>query len=121
MLIASFSHRLYLERIGQVEHRLTEVQKDVAAEYLIPLAELDKSIKMRAHVAGVLRELRLNNINNKHESESKGAHENHEVSGVFGVYFPMQDSYCLILMSLVKLCVDQLVQRVMDFFFFYFL
>ncbi|XP_072031408.1 breast cancer metastasis-suppressor 1-like protein-A [Amphiura filiformis] len=69
---------LYLERIGQVEHRLVEVQKGGAHEYLIPLSDLEKSIKMRAHVAGVLRELRLNNINNKHESESKGAHENHE-------------------------------------------
>ena len=74
-----FLHRLYFERIGQVEERLEEVKKGGAAEFLVPLAELEKSIRMRAHVAGVLRELRLNNINNKHESESKGAQENHEV------------------------------------------
>ena len=75
----SFIIRLYFERIGQVEQRLVDVHHGGSPDYLMPLADLEKSIKMRAHIAGVLRELRLNNINNKHESESKGALENHEV------------------------------------------
>ncbi|XP_033629825.1 breast cancer metastasis-suppressor 1-like protein-A [Asterias rubens] len=70
--------QLYVERVGHLESKLGQVQKGDAMDYHKPLSELEQTMQMRTHIAGVLRELRLNNIKNKYESEGKASHENHE-------------------------------------------
>lgn len=50
-----------------------------AAEYLGPLAELKEAVEVRIHVAGVLRQLRLENIQNKAFAEEAAASQDFEV------------------------------------------
>ncbi|XP_038078178.1 breast cancer metastasis-suppressor 1-like protein [Patiria miniata] len=69
--------QLYVERVGHLDSKLGQVQKGDSMDYK-KLSELEQTMTMRSHIAGVLRELRLNNIKNKYESEGKASHENHE-------------------------------------------
>lgn len=82
LLITANSCRLYRERVTQVEAKLEEVRGGEAAEYLVPLEELQEAMRVRLEVACVLRQLRLQNINNKHEAEVLAAKQNFEVSRV---------------------------------------
>lgn len=50
-----------------------------AAEYLIPLEELQEGRRVRLEVAYVLRQFRLQNITNKYEAEKSAAQQNFEV------------------------------------------
>ncbi|KAK4307052.1 hypothetical protein Pmani_021158 [Petrolisthes manimaculis] len=70
--------QLYRERVTQVEAKLEEVRVGVAPEYLIPLEELQDAMRVRLEVAYVLRQFRLQNINNKHEAELMASQQNFE-------------------------------------------
>lgn len=69
---------LYKERMGQVDHKLEEVRAGRAAEYLNPLSQLQENMRIRTEVAGILRELRIDSIQNKFESEVLAAQQNLE-------------------------------------------
>lgn len=45
-------HRLYKERMTQVELKLKEVRLGFAAEYQQPLEELQENMRIRGEVAG---------------------------------------------------------------------
>ncbi|XP_063596737.1 breast cancer metastasis-suppressor 1-like protein [Penaeus indicus] len=70
--------QLYRERVTQVEAKLDEVRIEQAAEYLIPLEELREAMRVRLEVACILRQYRLQNINNKHEAEMLASKQNFE-------------------------------------------
>ncbi|XP_062570222.1 breast cancer metastasis-suppressor 1-like protein [Saccostrea cucullata] len=69
---------LYKERMGQIEHKLEEVKAGRALEYLSPLAQLQENMRIRTEVAGILREFRIDSIQNKFESEVLAAQQNLE-------------------------------------------
>lgn len=58
---------------------MEEVRVGEAAEYLIPLEELQEGRRVRLEVAYVLRQFRLQNITNKYEAEKSAAQQNFEV------------------------------------------
>lgn len=70
--------RLYRERITQVDTKLGEVRCGRAQEYLQPLEELQENMRIRTEVAGILKELRLTNIQNKFHAEELAAKQNYE-------------------------------------------
>ncbi|XP_042234175.1 breast cancer metastasis-suppressor 1-like protein isoform X2 [Homarus americanus] len=70
--------RLYRERVTQVEAKLDEVRVGEATEYLMPLEELQEAMRVRLEVACILRQLRLQNITNKHEAEVLASKQNFE-------------------------------------------
>nr|CAG4643626.1 EOG090X0IS7 [Ilyocryptus agilis] len=70
--------QLYHERITQIENKLQEVMSEQAAEYLGPLAELKEAVEVRIHVAGILRQLRIENIQNKALAEEAAASQDFE-------------------------------------------
>ncbi len=72
--------RLYRERITQIEAKLSEVRSGKSVEYLQPLDELQVNMRNRMEVGGVLRELRLSNINCKYEAEALANEQNFNVS-----------------------------------------
>ncbi|MPC40555.1 Breast cancer metastasis-suppressor 1-like protein [Portunus trituberculatus] len=71
--------QLYRERVTQVEAKLEEVRLGEAAEYLIPVEELQEGRRVRLEVAHVLRQFRLQNITNKYEAEKSASQQNFEV------------------------------------------
>lgn len=71
--------RLYRERITQVELKLAEVKVGKAQEYLQPLEELEDNMRIRIEVAGILRQYRLQNVNNQFDAEDQAAKQNFEV------------------------------------------
>ncbi len=80
MLVSTLTCRLYRERIIQIEAKLDEVKSGKAPEYLQPLEELQVNMKNRLEVGDVLRQLRMANINCKHEAEMLAADQNFAVS-----------------------------------------
>ncbi|XP_044254708.1 breast cancer metastasis-suppressor 1-like protein isoform X2 [Tribolium madens] len=70
--------QLFKERMAQVEHQLAEVKAGRSPDYLGPLQELQENMRIRTEVAGILRQLRLNNINNHFEAEEQAALQNLE-------------------------------------------
>jgi breast cancer metastasis-suppressor 1-like protein len=56
-----------------------------ATEYLAPLAELREAVAIRTQVAGVLRQLRLENIQNKAKAEEIAAGQDFEVFLIFNL------------------------------------
>ncbi|ELU01106.1 hypothetical protein CAPTEDRAFT_94286 [Capitella teleta] len=66
------------ERLGQVEAKLSEVRAEKALEYLEPLAELQENMRIHTQVAGILKELRIQNVKNQSEAESQAAMQNFE-------------------------------------------
>jgi len=70
--------QLYRERIAQVNTKLNEVHNGVAIEYRQPMEELQENMKIRIEVAGVLRKLRLENIENSYKAEEQAAKQNFE-------------------------------------------
>lgn len=80
-LESQFGHlreQLYKERMTQVEHQLTEVKAGRSLDYLGPLQELQENMKIRTEVAGILKQLRLNNVNNQFDAEEQAALQNFE-------------------------------------------
>ncbi len=80
------AQRLYRERITQIENKLQEVMAEQATEYLGPLAELREAVAVRTQVAGILRQLRLENIKNKAVAEEVAATQDFEVFSF--LFFP---------------------------------
>lgn len=74
----SLRDQLYFERLEQIDFKLKDVKIETAAEYLNPLHELDQMKVRKIRIASVLRELRMENIRNKLQSEEKATRENHE-------------------------------------------
>lgn len=62
----------------QVELQLAEVKSGKSPEYLVALAELQENMRIRIEVAGILRQLRLKNIENQYEAEEQAALQNFE-------------------------------------------
>lgn len=62
----------------QVELQLSEVKSGKSPEYLVALAELQENMRIRIEVAGILRQLRLQNIANQYEAEEQAALQNFE-------------------------------------------
>lgn len=75
-----------------MEAKLEEVRVGEAAEYLIPLEELQEGRRVRLEVAHVLRQFRLQNITNKYEAEKSAAQQNFEVNG--GTVIPLLSTPC---------------------------
>lgn len=75
----TIKNQLYRERIQQAEKKLEEVKAETAEDYLQPLEDLKDNMNIRIEVAGILRELRLKNVNCQHEAEKKAAKQNFEV------------------------------------------
>ena len=72
--------RLYLERINQVDLKLREVRAGKATEYLQPVSQLQEDMKIRTQVAGILRELKIQNIRNRYEAEEQASIQHFNVS-----------------------------------------
>lgn len=70
--------QLYRERIAQVEAQLAEVRSGKSELYLRPLQDLQKDMRLRVDVAGILRDLQLENIRHKFEAEEQAARQNFE-------------------------------------------
>lgn len=70
--------RLYRERITQVDTKLGEVRIGKSEEYLIPLERLKENMKTKTEVAGVLKQFRLQNIQNQYLAEDQAALQNFE-------------------------------------------
>ncbi|XP_028398807.1 breast cancer metastasis-suppressor 1-like protein-A [Dendronephthya gigantea] len=61
--------QLYKERISQIEKKLVTVQEDTAKEYLDPLLKLEDMCKVRQDVADILKDCKLQNVENKYMAE----------------------------------------------------
>ncbi|XP_028131476.1 breast cancer metastasis-suppressor 1-like protein [Diabrotica virgifera virgifera] len=70
--------QLFRERMTQVECQLAEVKTGKSPEYLISLHELQDNMKIRTEVAGILKQLKLQNITNQYEAEIQAALQNFE-------------------------------------------
>lgn len=68
--------QLYQERLSLVDCQLAEVKSGTSSDYLVPLKQLQENLRVRIEVAGILRELRLENIKHKYEAEEQAAHQN---------------------------------------------
>lgn len=78
-------NQLYKERINQADKKLEEVKAETAEDYLQPLEELKDNLRIRTEVAGILRELRLKNVQCQHEAEKSAAKQNFEVFISFSI------------------------------------
>lgn len=70
--------QLYQARRERVISKLDEVKAGKAAEYLQPLEDLQDQMRIRTEVAGVLKELRLENIRCQYDAEQMAALQNFE-------------------------------------------
>ncbi|GLV35248.1 BRMS1 transcriptional repressor [Carabus blaptoides fortunei] len=68
--------QLYREKVSQVENQLVEVKNGRSQEYIGRLQTLQDNMKIRTEVAGILRNYRLANINNKFDAEEQAAKQN---------------------------------------------
>ncbi|XP_069501007.1 breast cancer metastasis-suppressor 1 isoform X2 [Ambystoma mexicanum] len=75
---AELKEKLFKERLQQVKAKLEEVAAGKAAEYIDPLAVLQKNMKIRIEVAGIYRGLCLEVIKNRHDCELQGAKQHLE-------------------------------------------
>lgn len=75
----ALKEQLYYERLNRVEVKLTEVRAGKSIDYLQPLEELQENLRVRTEVAGVLRDLRLENVNCIHQAEKVAAQQHLEV------------------------------------------
>ncbi|KAL4715695.1 hypothetical protein ACJJTC_006274 [Scirpophaga incertulas] len=67
--------QLYCERVKHVEYQLAEVRGGRSQEYQGPLRRLQENMRLRIEVAGVLKQLRMDNIKHKFEAEEQAAHQ----------------------------------------------
>ncbi|XP_013094439.1 breast cancer metastasis-suppressor 1-like protein-A [Biomphalaria glabrata] len=70
--------QLYTERLQQIDAKIIEIQNNKAVEYLHPLAQLEKQLAMKKKVAGIRRDMSLNSIKQKFESEELAAFQHME-------------------------------------------
>lgn len=76
----ALKEQLYYERLNRVDVKLTEVRAGKSIDYLQPLEELQENLRVRTEVAGVLRELRMENVKCIHEAERVAAQQHLEAS-----------------------------------------
>nr|CAG4641351.1 EOG090X0IS7 [Eulimnadia texana] len=70
--------QLFRERMMQVEKKLADITAGRGNEYLVPLADLQEALRVRSHVASVLHQYKLENIQNKFEAEGVAALQDFE-------------------------------------------
>ncbi|XP_052866963.1 breast cancer metastasis-suppressor 1-like protein [Anopheles cruzii] len=70
--------QLYKERMHQVDHQLLEVRNGRSQEYLVPLQRLADKMNTRMEVAEVLKNYRIQNIENKFAAERQAAYQHFE-------------------------------------------
>ncbi|KAM3918148.1 breast cancer metastasis-suppressor 1 isoform 1-T1 [Leptodactylus fuscus] len=75
---AELKEKLFKERLNQLKVKLEEVSAGKAVEYLSPLADLQKNMKIRIEVAGIYRGFCLDVIKNRYECELQGAKQHLE-------------------------------------------
>ncbi|KAK9886972.1 hypothetical protein WA026_019230 [Henosepilachna vigintioctopunctata] len=75
---SNLREQLYRERLCQVESQLAEIKAGRSPEYLNPLEELQENMRVRIEVAGILRQLKINNVINQYEAEEQAAKQNFE-------------------------------------------
>lgn len=86
--------QLYQEKVNQVEIQLSELRGGRSPEYLLPLQRLNENMRIRTEVAAILKQYRLDNIQNKFLSEEQGARQHYEVRSE-------QIIYCFVIDSLI--------------------
>lgn len=79
--------QLYKERMSQVEKQLSEVRGGRSREYLIPLHRLQENMKSRIEVAGILKQMRIENIKHKYQAEEQAAMQHFKVSQSYTVLY----------------------------------
>ncbi|CAG9788257.1 unnamed protein product [Diatraea saccharalis] len=72
---AILREQLYCERVKHVEYQLAEVRGGRSQEYQGPLRRLQENMRIRIEVAGVLKQLRMENIKHTYEAEEQAAHQ----------------------------------------------
>lgn len=70
--------QLYQARKERVTSKLEEVRAGKAPEYLQPLEDLQDQMRIRTEVAGILKELRLQNIRCQYDAEQLAAIQNYD-------------------------------------------
>lgn len=74
---AILREQLYRERLTQIESKLEEVKGGRAQEYLQPLEELQENMRVQLEVGHILRQLRQENIECKHDAETLASNQNY--------------------------------------------
>lgn len=75
---SDLKEQLYRERISQVAKKLEEVTSECALEYTGPVNELKDMCEIRIEVAGILRDCRLENVENKYNADEQAAVQHYE-------------------------------------------
>lgn len=75
---SDLKEQLYRERISQVAKKLEEVTSECAMEYTGPVNELKDMCEIRIEVAGILRDCRLENVENKYNADEQAAVQHYE-------------------------------------------
>ncbi|CAH1262344.1 BRMS1L [Branchiostoma lanceolatum] len=70
--------QLYRERMSQIEVKLEEAKMGCAPEYVEPLTQLRVNMQTRTEVAGIVRELKIQNIRNQYEAELQATRQHFE-------------------------------------------
>lgn len=70
--------QLYQARRERVISKLEEVRSGKAPEYLQPLEDLQDQMRIRTEVAGILKELRLENIRCQYDAEQLATGQNYD-------------------------------------------
>ncbi|MEE6512848.1 hypothetical protein FKM82_020121 [Ascaphus truei] len=75
---SELKEKLFKERLNQLKAKLEEVTSGRAMEYISPLADLQKNMKIRIEVAGIYRGFCLDVIKNRYECEMQGTKQHLE-------------------------------------------
>uniref|UniRef100_A0A182Q7C9 Breast cancer metastasis-suppressor 1-like protein-A n=1 Tax=Anopheles farauti TaxID=69004 RepID=A0A182Q7C9_9DIPT len=70
--------QLYKERMDQVDKQLQEIRNGRLQDYLSPLQRLLDNMNSRKEVAEVMKQYRVNNIQNKFEGELQASYQHFE-------------------------------------------
>ncbi|RWS29047.1 breast cancer metastasis-suppressor 1-like protein-A [Leptotrombidium deliense] len=74
----ALKEQLYAERLTQIDKKLEEVKAGRAQEYLQPLEELQENMRVRTEVAGILKQLKLENVQCQYKAEIMAAKQHFE-------------------------------------------
>ncbi|CAI9579075.1 unnamed protein product [Staurois parvus] len=75
---SELKEKLFKERLNQFKAKLEEVTSGRAMEYINPLADLQKNMKIRIEVAGIYKGFCLDVIKHRYECEVQGAKQHLE-------------------------------------------
>lgn len=67
---------LYQEKVQELNHKIEEVNKGFAPEYVHPQKELEEELQQQIKMAELQLEYRKRNIDNKYQEEVESAHKN---------------------------------------------